>query len=84
MAAVLERSFIEICGFERETLHRFREVPVNLGKVSHSLFPLCALCVLSVLLSSPLDCYDVLTTVSTVNTLSGNASGVARCSVTGP
>uniref|UniRef100_A0A671XRX9 Nucleoporin 160 n=1 Tax=Sparus aurata TaxID=8175 RepID=A0A671XRX9_SPAAU len=31
MAAVLERSFIEICGFERETLHRFREVPVNLG-----------------------------------------------------
>ncbi|XP_076588387.1 nuclear pore complex protein Nup160 [Chaetodon auriga] len=31
MAAVLERSFIEICGFERETLHRFREVTVNLG-----------------------------------------------------
>ncbi|KAM4618869.1 nuclear pore complex protein Nup160 isoform 2-T2 [Polymixia lowei] len=31
MAAVLERSFIEICGFERETLHRFRDVTVNLG-----------------------------------------------------
>ncbi|XP_049929502.1 nuclear pore complex protein Nup160 [Epinephelus moara] len=31
MAAVLERSFMEICGFERETLHRFREVTVNLG-----------------------------------------------------
>ncbi|XP_038561724.1 nuclear pore complex protein Nup160 [Micropterus salmoides] len=31
MAAVLERSFIEICGFERETPHRFREVTVNLG-----------------------------------------------------
>ncbi|XP_018544550.1 nuclear pore complex protein Nup160 [Lates calcarifer] len=31
MAAVLERSFIEICGFERETLQRFREVIVNLG-----------------------------------------------------
>eukprot|EP00064_Thunnus_orientalis_P018534 superscaffoldBa00004308_g18635 len=31
MAAVLERSFIEICGFERETLHRFREVTVNLA-----------------------------------------------------
>ncbi|XP_041794882.1 nuclear pore complex protein Nup160 [Chelmon rostratus] len=31
MAAVLERSFIEICGFERETLHRFREVTVDLG-----------------------------------------------------
>ncbi|KAK9516046.1 hypothetical protein VZT92_024008 [Zoarces viviparus] len=30
MAAVLERSFIEICGFERETLHRFRDVTVNL------------------------------------------------------
>ncbi|XP_078112382.1 nuclear pore complex protein Nup160 isoform X3 [Sander vitreus] len=30
-AAVLERSFIEICGFERETLHRFREVTVDLG-----------------------------------------------------
>uniref|UniRef100_A0A8D0A5A8 Nucleoporin 160 n=1 Tax=Sander lucioperca TaxID=283035 RepID=A0A8D0A5A8_SANLU len=34
MAAVLERSFIEICGFERETLHRFREVTVDLGKRS--------------------------------------------------
>uniref|UniRef100_A0A6Q2YMV0 Nucleoporin 160 n=1 Tax=Esox lucius TaxID=8010 RepID=A0A6Q2YMV0_ESOLU len=31
MAAVLERSFIEICGFERETLPRFREITVNLG-----------------------------------------------------
>uniref|UniRef100_A0A672YNC0 Nucleoporin 160 n=1 Tax=Sphaeramia orbicularis TaxID=375764 RepID=A0A672YNC0_9TELE len=31
MAAVLERSFIEICGFERETLRRIREVTVNLG-----------------------------------------------------
>ncbi|TKS72896.1 Nuclear pore complex protein [Collichthys lucidus] len=31
MAAVLERSFIEICGFERETAQRFREVTVNLG-----------------------------------------------------
>uniref|UniRef100_A0A3Q3W6F3 Uncharacterized protein n=1 Tax=Mola mola TaxID=94237 RepID=A0A3Q3W6F3_MOLML len=31
MAAAVERSFIEICGFERETLHRFREVTVNLG-----------------------------------------------------
>uniref|UniRef100_A0A4W5LG59 Nucleoporin 160 n=1 Tax=Hucho hucho TaxID=62062 RepID=A0A4W5LG59_9TELE len=31
MAAVSERSFIEICGFERETLPRFREITVNLG-----------------------------------------------------
>ncbi|XP_071369421.1 nuclear pore complex protein Nup160 [Centroberyx affinis] len=31
MAAVLERSFIEICGFERESLQRFREITVNLG-----------------------------------------------------
>uniref|UniRef100_A0A8C5C1J5 Nucleoporin 160 n=1 Tax=Gadus morhua TaxID=8049 RepID=A0A8C5C1J5_GADMO len=31
MAALLERSFIEICGFEREALHRFREITVNLG-----------------------------------------------------
>ncbi|CAJ1055772.1 nuclear pore complex protein Nup160 [Xyrichtys novacula] len=30
-AAVLERSFIEICGFERETATRVREVTVNLG-----------------------------------------------------
>lgn len=37
MAAALERSFIEICGFERETLHRFREVAVNLGKLPHRL-----------------------------------------------
>ncbi|KAL6106123.1 nup160 [Pungitius sinensis] len=34
MAAVLERSFIEICGFERETQHRFRDVTVNLPGVS--------------------------------------------------
>uniref|UniRef100_H3D8B1 Nucleoporin 160 n=1 Tax=Tetraodon nigroviridis TaxID=99883 RepID=H3D8B1_TETNG len=34
MAAALERSFIEICGFERETLNRFREVTVNLGGLS--------------------------------------------------
>ncbi|XP_075941449.1 nuclear pore complex protein Nup160 isoform X2 [Anarhichas minor] len=34
MAAVLERSFIEICGFERETLHRFRDVTVNLPECS--------------------------------------------------
>ena len=33
MAAVLERSFIEICGFERETAPRFREVTVDLGTV---------------------------------------------------
>ncbi|XP_047189332.1 nuclear pore complex protein Nup160 isoform X2 [Scophthalmus maximus] len=31
MAAVLERSFVEICGFERETVQRFREVTVDLG-----------------------------------------------------
>ncbi|XP_055011189.1 nuclear pore complex protein Nup160 [Boleophthalmus pectinirostris] len=31
MAAALERSFIEICGFERETQYRYREVTVNLG-----------------------------------------------------
>eukprot|EP00063_Salmo_salar_P006264 XP_013981099.1 PREDICTED: nuclear pore complex protein Nup160-like isoform X2 [Salmo salar] len=31
MAAVLERSFIEISGFERETLPTFREITVNLG-----------------------------------------------------
>lgn len=37
MAAALERSFIEICGFERETLHRFREVTVNLGKLLTAL-----------------------------------------------
>lgn len=34
----MERSFIEICGFERETLHRFREVTINLGKVIHTVF----------------------------------------------
>uniref|UniRef100_A0A8C4HGK3 Nuclear pore complex protein Nup160 n=1 Tax=Dicentrarchus labrax TaxID=13489 RepID=A0A8C4HGK3_DICLA len=39
MAAVLERSFIEICGFERETLHRVREVTVNLGKACVSALP---------------------------------------------
>lgn len=31
MAAALERSFIEICGFERENQRRFREVIINLG-----------------------------------------------------
>lgn len=35
VVAALERSFIEICGFEREALHRFRDVTVNLGKVPH-------------------------------------------------
>lgn len=35
--AALERSFIEICGFERETLHRFREVTVDQGKLPHTL-----------------------------------------------
>lgn len=35
--AALERSFIEICGFERETLHRFREVTVDQGKPPHTL-----------------------------------------------
>nr|XP_057932206.1 nuclear pore complex protein Nup160 [Doryrhamphus excisus] len=29
MAAALERSFIEICGFERETVQRFREVHIK-------------------------------------------------------
>uniref|UniRef100_A0AAY4BWC0 Nucleoporin 160 n=1 Tax=Denticeps clupeoides TaxID=299321 RepID=A0AAY4BWC0_9TELE len=32
MAAAMERSLIEICGFERETASRFRDVTVNLGK----------------------------------------------------
>lgn len=31
MAGVMERSFIEICGFERETVSRFREITINLG-----------------------------------------------------
>ncbi|XP_017292270.1 nuclear pore complex protein Nup160 [Kryptolebias marmoratus] len=31
MAAVLERSFVEFCGFEREAERRFREVTVNPG-----------------------------------------------------
>ncbi|XP_069384946.1 nuclear pore complex protein Nup160 isoform X2 [Paralichthys olivaceus] len=31
MAVALERSFVEICGFERETVRRFREVTLNLG-----------------------------------------------------
>lgn len=35
--AALERSFIEICGFEREALHRFRDVTVNLGKLPQRL-----------------------------------------------
>ncbi|KAK2880678.1 nuclear pore complex protein Nup160 isoform X2 [Channa argus] len=45
MAAMLERSFIEICGFERETLHRVREVTVNLGLTALPggvKFPNCA------------------------------------------
>ncbi|XP_057184920.1 nuclear pore complex protein Nup160 isoform X1 [Triplophysa rosa] len=33
MAGVLERSFIEICGFERETVSRFREITINLAGV---------------------------------------------------
>ncbi|XP_051547988.1 nuclear pore complex protein Nup160 isoform X1 [Myxocyprinus asiaticus] len=33
MAAVLERSYIEICGFERETVSRFRDITVNLAGV---------------------------------------------------
>lgn len=42
MAAVLDRSFIEICGFERETLHRFRDVTVNLpGNVPFSAHVFC-------------------------------------------
>ncbi|XP_039512656.1 nuclear pore complex protein Nup160 isoform X2 [Pimephales promelas] len=31
MAGVLERSYIEICGFERETVSRFRHITLNLG-----------------------------------------------------
>ncbi|XP_035012837.1 nuclear pore complex protein Nup160 [Hippoglossus stenolepis] len=31
MAVALERSFVEICGFERETVRRFREVTLTLG-----------------------------------------------------
>ncbi|XP_062856315.1 nuclear pore complex protein Nup160 isoform X2 [Trichomycterus rosablanca] len=31
MAVLLERSLIEICGFERETLNRYREININLG-----------------------------------------------------
>ncbi|XP_037539262.1 nuclear pore complex protein Nup160 [Nematolebias whitei] len=31
MAAVLERSFVEFCGFEREAERRFREITVNPG-----------------------------------------------------
>ncbi|XP_056595855.1 nuclear pore complex protein Nup160 isoform X2 [Triplophysa dalaica] len=36
MAGVLERSFIEICGFERETVSRFREITINIGVGGHS------------------------------------------------
>lgn len=32
MAAVLERSFVEFCGFEREAGRRVREVTVNPGE----------------------------------------------------
>ncbi|KAJ3596189.1 hypothetical protein NHX12_002598 [Muraenolepis orangiensis] len=45
MAALLERSFIEICGFERETLHRFKEITVDLGLSSlpgGTRYPDCA------------------------------------------
>ncbi|CAB1414934.1 unnamed protein product [Pleuronectes platessa] len=31
MAVALDRSFVEICGFERETVRRFREVTLTLG-----------------------------------------------------
>uniref|UniRef100_A0A673J4E6 Nuclear pore complex protein Nup160-like n=1 Tax=Sinocyclocheilus rhinocerous TaxID=307959 RepID=A0A673J4E6_9TELE len=31
MAGVLERSYIEICGFERESVLRFRQITLNLG-----------------------------------------------------
>lgn len=42
MAAVLERSFIEICGFERESVQRFRDVTVDLGKRPHCLTASCS------------------------------------------
>lgn len=31
MAGVLERSYVEICGFERESVLRFRQITLNLG-----------------------------------------------------
>uniref|UniRef100_A0A8C1TC12 Nucleoporin 160 n=1 Tax=Cyprinus carpio TaxID=7962 RepID=A0A8C1TC12_CYPCA len=36
MAGVLERSYIEICGFERESVLRFRQITLNLGVAVHS------------------------------------------------
>lgn len=48
MAAALERSFIEICGFERETLNRFREVTVNLGEAANRLLTSPSSCFLLV------------------------------------
>ncbi|XP_056307658.1 nuclear pore complex protein Nup160-like [Danio aesculapii] len=36
MAGVLERSYIEICGFERETVSRFRQITLNLAGVGVS------------------------------------------------
>lgn len=48
MAAALERSFIEICGFERETLNRFREVTVNPGEIPDTLLTLPSVCFLLV------------------------------------
>ncbi|XP_042609351.1 nuclear pore complex protein Nup160-like [Cyprinus carpio] len=36
MAGVLERSYIEICGFERESVLRFRQITLNLGVGLHS------------------------------------------------
>uniref|UniRef100_A0A671P196 Nuclear pore complex protein Nup160-like n=1 Tax=Sinocyclocheilus anshuiensis TaxID=1608454 RepID=A0A671P196_9TELE len=35
MAVVLEKSYIEICGFERESLLRFRQITLNLGVGLH-------------------------------------------------
>lgn len=71
MAAVLERSFIEICGFERETLQRFREVIVNLGKPSRGLFSYVsfALTFTHLCVSAKANCGDMLTTASTATTL---------------
>lgn len=36
MAAALERSYIEICGFEREAERRPRELTANLGNTCTS------------------------------------------------
>lgn len=32
MAAALERSMMEVCGFERESVQRFKDVSVDMGK----------------------------------------------------